>query len=212
LIFFNLFDSYMSSANLPSRVHDAFAYLMIGAGTWTTFKNGQMAFKQTSNAIKRLSVSFEVSPPSLQALAAFVRNLHAAQGRAVHAAAHDDLMQQLRIQHARDDALTAKAASHFLSKDPDDMGVAPQHVDAVREAVAFSMQLGEGGGRTSFMDLSEAAQVLLIRVACVVVSALLAALLLLMMLMLLICFDPARAGTFERGGPLALAGRAALSP
>ena len=39
----------------------------------------------------------------------------------------------------RDDALTAEAASYFLSMDPDDMGVAPQHVAAVREAVAFSM-------------------------------------------------------------------------
>ena len=81
----------------------------------------------------------------LQALAAFVCNLHAAQGavcadrhaidteieRAVHAAAHDRLMQQLRIRHARDDALTAEAASYFLSMDPDDMGVAPQHVAAV---------------------------------------------------------------------------------
>ena len=81
----------------------------------------------------------------LQALAAFVCNLHPAQGavcadrhaidteieRAVHAAAHDRLMQQLRIRHARDDALTAEAASYFLSMDPDDMGVAPQHVAAV---------------------------------------------------------------------------------
>ena len=31
----------------------------------------------------------------------------------------------------RDDALTAEAASYFLSMDPDDMGVAPQHVAAV---------------------------------------------------------------------------------
>ncbi len=89
----------------------------------------------------------------LQSLAAFVCSLQLAQGiacadssaidteieRAVHMAAHEHLMQQLRIRHARDDALIAEAASFFLSMDPEDMGVATQHAAAVRDAVAFSM-------------------------------------------------------------------------
>ena len=89
----------------------------------------------------------------LQSLAGFVCSLQAAQGiacadrlaidteieRAVQTAAHDFLIQQLRIRHTRDDALIAEAASFFLSMDPEDMGVASGHAAAVREAVAFSM-------------------------------------------------------------------------
>lgn len=89
----------------------------------------------------------------LQSLASFVCSVQSAQGiacadrqavdteieRAVHTAAYDRFVQQLRIRHARDDALVAEAASFFLSMDPEDMGVAPQHAAAVRDAVAFSM-------------------------------------------------------------------------
>jgi hypothetical protein len=89
----------------------------------------------------------------LQSLAGFICTLQAAQGiacadrlaidteieRAVHMAAHDFLIQQLSIRHSRDDALIAEAASFFLSMDPEDMGVAPGHAAAVREAVAFSL-------------------------------------------------------------------------
>jgi hypothetical protein len=89
----------------------------------------------------------------LQSLASFICSVQTAQGiacadrlaidteieRAVHTAAHDRFVQQLRVRHARDDAVIAEAASFFLSMDPEDMGVAPQHSAAVRDAVAFSM-------------------------------------------------------------------------
>jgi hypothetical protein len=89
----------------------------------------------------------------LQSLAAFVCSLQAAQGtacadhlavytdieRAVHTAAHDRLIQLLRRRHSREDLQIAEAASFFLSMDPVDMGVAPHHAAAVRDAVAFSM-------------------------------------------------------------------------